>query len=75
VAVSAQRGCTYTVAEYGCIVRDIEGSTHEEQVVARQHAVLLGEGRELVGCATLEFLLDEVTNQVVSVKHTQSIMC
>ena len=30
--------------------------THEEQVVACLHAVLLGEGREVIGCASLEFL-------------------
>jgi hypothetical protein len=31
--------------------------THEEQVVARLHAILLREGREVVGCAGLNLLL------------------
>jgi hypothetical protein len=34
--------------------------THKEQVVACQHAVLLREGREVVGCAGLKLLLVEV---------------
>lgn len=37
-------------------------NTHEEQVVARLHAVLLGEGREVVGCASLELLLGLMTS-------------
>ena len=38
----------------------IEKDTHEEQVIARQHAVLLWEGCEAVGGAGLKLLLNQV---------------